>query len=93
MICESTEWMAAFERWKNHAALDPNAVRMLIDSLLAGTYHCPARDIEAAGTIKNLSDQIAYLRMVMCASVEDIENQDVGGACRMLRLALDRTDR
>ena len=82
---------AMFETWKNHPAMKPEAIKALIDDLLKSPSHCVARDAEAAGTLTNLRNQVVHLQMVMHAAIEDIEDQDLGGACRMLRIALDRT--
>lgn len=86
------EWEKTFETWKSHPAMKPAAIKALIDDLLKTTDYDAGRDVEAAGTLTNLRNQVVHLQMVMRQAIEDIEDQDVGGACRMLRIALDRTD-
>lgn len=89
---KTTSWEGMFETWKSHPAMKPPAIKALVDDLLKTTDHDPARDVEAAGTLTNLRNQVVHLQMVMRQAIEDIEDQDVGGACRMLRIALDRTE-
>lgn len=81
-----------YETWKWHPAMKAEAIKALIEDFLGDNCGSLGRDVEAAGTLTNLRNQVVYLQMTIRAAVEDIEDQDVGSACRRLRISLDRTN-